>query len=415
VRHDGGPPRREGRHAITLALEGLRVLDLSQVMAGPFCAQILGDLGADVIKVEPPGAGDQARRAMGFRMRGEDTAAFLAVNRNKRSVALDLKDEAQNAAFRRLAATADVVLENFRPGVTDRLGIGYETLSAENPGLIYASISGFGQTGPSARRPGYDLIAQGMSGVMSVTGDPGDDPVKCGIPIGDLSAGLFCAVAILTAYVARAKTGRGQRIDTSLFEGALALSIWETAELWATGRVPQALGSAHRLTAPYQALRTRDGHITVAGNNDRLWRRLCAAVGREDLADDPRFATNDDRMANRPALEAELEAALAERNTAEWVDVLLEAGVPAGPINDYRQVFEDPHTHAREMVVEMEHPVEGTVRALGIPVKLSDTPGRIRRPAPLLGEHTAEVLGELGRSNDEIEELARRGVVRLAP
>jgi crotonobetainyl-CoA:carnitine CoA-transferase CaiB-like acyl-CoA transferase len=386
---------RQGRHVITLALGDLRVLDLSQVMAGPFCAQLLGDMGADVIKVEPPGTGDQARRAMGFRMRGEDTAAFLAVNRNKRSVALDLKDEAQNAAFRRLAATADVVLENFRPGVTERLGIGYDTLSADNPGLIYASISGFGQTGPSAMRPGYDLIAQGMSGVMSVTGDAGDDPVKCGVPICDLSAGLFCAFAIVTAYVARAKTGRGQRIDTSLFEGALALSIWETAELWATGRVPQALGSAHRLTAPYQALRTKDGHVTVGGNNEKLWLRLCAVIGREDLPGDPRFATNADRMANRPDLVAQLESATTRETTAHWVDALLEAGVPAGPILDYAQVVEDPHTRARDMVVEMEHPEAGTVQALGIPVKLSATPGTIRRPAPLLGQHTAEILAEL--------------------
>jgi crotonobetainyl-CoA:carnitine CoA-transferase CaiB-like acyl-CoA transferase len=381
-----------------LPLHDIRVLDMTQVMAGPFCCQLLGDMGADVIKVEPPGTGDSARHGMGFTMKGEDTAAFLAVNRNKRSIALNLKDDSHRQAFHRLAGTADVLVENFRPGVCAKLGIDYETLTEANPGLIYASISGFGQTGPSAMRAGYDLIAQGMSGVMSVTGEPGGEPVKCGIPISDLSSGLFCAFAILTAYVSRQETGRGQYIDTSLFEGALALSIWETAELWATGRVPQPLGSAHRLTAPYQALRTRDGHVTVGGNTERLWARLCAAIDRDDLVEDERFATNDARMANRPALEAELEAVLEQRTTGEWLEVLLEAGVPAGPIYDYRQVFEDPHTHARAMMVEMEHPVEGMVRGLGIPFKLSETPGQIRRAAPLLGEHTEEILSELGCS-----------------
>ncbi len=381
-----------------LPLHRIRVLDLTQVMAGPFCCQLLGDMGADVIKVEPPGTGDSARHGMGFSMKGEDTAAFLAVNRNKRSIALDLKDERHLQAFHRLAGTADVLVENFRPGVCARLGIDYETLSEANPGLIYASISGFGQTGPSAMRAGYDLIAQGMSGVMSVTGEAGGEPVKCGIPISDLSSGLFCAFAILSAYVSRQETGRGQSIDTSLFEGALALSIWETAELWATGRVPQPLGSAHRLTAPYQALRTRDGYVTVGGNTQRLWARLCGVIGRDDLVEDERFATNDARMTNRAALEAELEAALEQRTTGAWLELLLEAGVPAGPIYDYRQVFEDPHTHAREMMVEMEHPVEGTIRGLGIPFKLSETPGRIRRAAPLLGEHTEEILSELGCS-----------------
>jgi crotonobetainyl-CoA:carnitine CoA-transferase CaiB-like acyl-CoA transferase len=377
------------------ALAGLRVLELTQVMAGPFCGQVLADMGADVIKIEPPDGGDQSRRSLGFAMRGEDTAAFLAVNRNKRSAAIDLKDPEQRELFYRLVKTADVLIENYRPGVAARLGVDYETLSDLHPRLIYASISGFGQTGPYAMRPGFDLIAQGLAGVMSVTGEPGGEPVKCGIPISDLSSGLFCAVAILSAYVARERTGRGQRIDTSLFEGALALSIWETAELWATGRTPEPLGSAHRLTAPYQALRTRDGHITVGGNNQRLWERTCAAVGREDLVEDPLFATNADRMANRAELVAELESALAARDTDDWVETLEAAGVPVGPIHDYRQVFEDPHTLAREMMVEVEHPVEGTIRALGIPVKLSDTPGAVRRPAPLLGEHTEEVLREV--------------------
>ena len=261
------------------ALADIRVLELTQVMAGPFCGQVLADMGADVIKVEPPG-GDSTRRSLGFRMGGDDTAAFLAVNRNKRSLTLDLKNDAHRAAFHRLARDADVVLENNRPGVAARLGVDYETLRELNPRLVYASISGFGQTGPYAQRPGYDLIAQGLAGVMSVTGEPDGDPVKCGIPIGDLSAGLFCAVGILSALHARERTGRGQYVDTSLFEGALALSIWESAELWATGRVPGKLGSAHRLTAPYQALRTRDGYITVGGNTQKLFERLCAVLGR---------------------------------------------------------------------------------------------------------------------------------------
>jgi formyl-CoA transferase len=235
---------------------------------------------------------------------------------------------------------------------------------------------------------------------MSVTGEPGGDPVKCGIPIGDLSAGLFCAVAILSAVVARERTGRGQRIDTSLFEGALALSIWETAELWGSGQVPQPLGSAHRLLAPYQALRTADGHLTVGANNQRLWERLCEVIGRPELPADPRFATNADRLARRDELAAELERTFAARSTDEWVDALIEAGVPCGPIHDYRQVFEDPHTQAREMEVRV-----GSTRMLGIPVKLSDTPGAVRRAAPELGEHTAEVLREAGFSDAEIAAL----------
>ena len=394
-----------------LPLSKIRVLDLTQVMAGPFCCQILADMGADVTKVEPPGTGDQARQAMGFKLEGEDTAAFLAVNRNKKSVTLNLKEDEAREIFYRLVSEADALVENFRPGVTKKLGIDYETLKEINPRLIYASISGFGQTGPYAMRAGYDLIAQGMSGVMSVTGEPGGPPAKCGIPIGDLSAGLFCAFGILTAYVAREETGRGQYIDTSLFEGALALSIWETAELWSTGRIPQPFGSAHRLTAPYQALETRDGYVNVGANNQRLWARLCNALGREDLIEDERFATNAGRMENLAELVEELEAATKEKDTDEWVEILLEAGFPAGPIYNYKEVFEDPHTAAREMMVEMDHPVEGAVKGLGIPVKLSETPGEIRRAAPLLGEHTEETLAELGYSKKEIADLRERSII----
>jgi formyl-CoA transferase len=369
------------------ALAGMTVLDLTQVMAGPFCTMILADLGADVVKVENPESGDQTRSSFAH------PGAFLALNRNKRSITLDLKSDDGRATFHELVRSADVVVENWRPGVAAKLGVDHETLAPLNPGLIYASVSGFGQTGPYADRPGYDLIAQAMSGIMSVTGEPGDRPVKSGIPVADLGAGLFTAVGILAAWASRQRTGQGQYVETSLFEAAVALSVWESTEFWATGEAPQALGSAHRMSAPYQALATRDGFITVGANNERLWQRLCGALDAQELADDPRFARNDDRMAHRPELVAELERRLAGDATASWVERLLAAGVPAGPIQDYRQVLEeDPHVKARGMVTTVEHPVEGAVPVLSSPLHLSGTPATVRRPPPLLGEHNTEVL-----------------------
>ena len=387
---------------MTLPLDGVRIVDLTQVMGGPFCTMQLADLGADVIKVEPP-AGDLSRSMGGaaLEMPGDDNAPFFALNRNKRSIVLDLTRERDKAIFRALVRTADVVVESFRPGVTKRLGVDYEALAAVNPRLIYASISGFGQTGPYANRPGFDLIAQGMSGIMSVTGEPGGVPVKCGVPIADLSVGLIAANGVLAALIAREKTGRGQYIDTSLFESALAMCVWETTEYWASGDTPRALGSAHRLSAPYQALRTSDGYITLAALTSQQWVSLCDAIDRRELTKDSRFETNAARLANRSALVRELETALAERPTAEWVDRLLAAGVPAGPIHDFAQVFADAHTHARHMVEEIDHPAAGRVRTLGFPLKMSDTPLRVRRPPPLLGEHSIEILRELGMEDGE--------------
>lgn len=381
-----------------LPLDGIRVLDLTQVMAGPFCTMQLGDMGADVIKVEPPGTGDLSRSMGGapLRLRGRDNAPFLALNRNKRSITLDLKDGGDRERFLSLVPTADVLVENFRPGVMARLGLGWEALSARNPRLIYASISGFGQDGPYADRPGFDLIAQGMSGVMSVTGTPGGEPVKCGVPIADLAAGLYATNGILAALVARATTGRGQYLETSLFESALALSVWESTEYWATGHAPHAMGSAHRLNAPYQVLPSSDGHLAIAAITDAQWRQLCRVVGRMQLAEDARFATNAGRMQHRDVLAAALGEAMAGDTTDAWVARLLAAGVPAGPIHDYAQVFADPHTQARGMVQVVDHPVEGAVNTLGFAVKLAGTPLRVRRPPPLLGEHTAEVLAESG-------------------
>ena len=382
---------------MTLPLDGVRVVDLTQVMGGPFCTMQLGDLGADVIKVEPPG-GDLSRSMGGaeLAMPGADNAPFFALNRNKRSIVLNLTLERDHEVFVALVRAADVLVESFRPGVTKRLRVDYATMAGINPRLIYTSISGFGQTGPNADRPGFDLIAQGMSGIMSVTGAPDGAPVKCGVPIADLEVGLIATNGILAALIARETTGRGQHIDTSLFESALAMCVWETTEYWASGKVPRAMGSAHRLSAPYEAFRTSDGYITLAALTQQQWQQLCATLDRGALASDPRFATNAARLAHRPELVREIEDALAVGTTSEWVERMLAAGVPAGPIHDFAQVLADPHTHARQMIEDVEHPVAGTVHTLGFPLKLSDMPLRVRRPPPLLGEHSAEILRELG-------------------
>ncbi len=390
-------------------LDEYRVLDMTQVLAGPYCTMTLADMGADVIRIE--GADPTARR-MGWPMKGEDGAAFIALNRNKRSFTVDLKDDDGRRALLDLVATADVFVENYRPGVTARLGIDFDSLRRVNPRLVYASISGFGQTGPYAQRPGYDIIVQGMSGIMSVTGVPDGPPMKAGLPITDLAAGLIAANAILVALLARARSGEGQYIDTSLYDAALSLSVWESAQVWTTGEVPGPLGSAHRGSAPYQALRADDGYLIVAANKPHFWRNLCAVLDRADLENDARFATNEDRLRNLERLVPELEAALAGRTVGDWVDTLLAANVPASPIQNYEQSLADPHTLARGMVQELEHPVEGLLRSLGIPAKLSGTPGRLRRAAPLQGEHTVELLVELGYDQARIDELLAQGSVR---
>ncbi len=392
------------------ALAGMRVLDCSQVMAGPFCTMLLADLGAEVIKIEPP-SGDSTR-AMAGPERGE-SASYWAVNRNKRGMVVDLHRPEGVEIVRRLAATADVFVENNRPGVMTTLGLDYPTLARDHPQLIYASISGFGQNGPYAARRGFDLVTQGMSGIMSVTGDAGLPPMKCGLPITDLGAGLFATYGILAAYTHKLRTGEGQYIDTSLLEAGIALSVWEASQLWSGGGVPQPLGSAHRMSAPYQAFRCADGYITLGAANQRTWERFCHVLNRPDLLARPDLATDADRVRHRAELAEMIEAITRTKPMQHWLDVLDAAGVPSGPILNYAQVFSDPHVRERGMVQELDHPRGGRIKQLGPAVKLSRTPARLRRPAPTLGQHTAEVLATLGYDRPAIERLAEAGVVML--
>jgi len=381
------------------ALEGIRVLDVTQVMAGPFCAMQLCDMGADVIKVEPPG-GDSTRLMAGAA--GTDSPGFNAVNRGKRGIVLDLKSEPARTVFRRLLRRTDVLIENYRPGVMRALGLDYQALAPDHPGLIYASVSGYGQTGPDASKGGFDLIAQGVSGLMSVTGEPGRPPAKVGVPLTDLGAALFALAAILAALHYRTRTGRGQQIDTSLVEAGVALSVWEAAQYFAEGAPPEALGSAHRMFAPYQAIRCADGYITLGTANDRLFHRLCDLLGRPEWAHEPEFLTNTVRVRNRQPLIERIEAITTSESRSHWLSLFETAGIPCGPINNYEQAFADPQIRARDMVVEVDHPTLGRLKTLGSPIKMSETPPVATRRAPLLGEHTREVLREAGCSDEEI-------------
>ncbi|MFL2544275.1 MAG: CaiB/BaiF CoA transferase family protein [Longimicrobiales bacterium] len=393
-------------------LDGLLVVEFGHVMAGPICGRMLADMGANVIKVEHIDGGDATRQFLPPDLDGE-SAAFLMLNRNKRGVSVDLKSEEGSEIARKLLKSADVLIENHRTGTMERLGLGYDTLSEQNPGLIYCEISGFGRTGPMANLGGFDLITQGYSGLMSVTGEgDGRPPVKCGPPLTDITAGILAAMGVLGAYIERLKTGQGQRVDTSLFEAGITQSYWQAAMAMATGESPLPLGSAHPMSAPYQAFETEDGWITVGGSNQTNWIRLINALGVPELSEDPRFLENSDRIKNVQDLDAILSESFKRKTTEQWLKILEEAGVPAGPVASMTEMLDLPQTLARDMVVEVEHSRLGPVKTLGFPVKFSKNPATVSRGAPIFGEHTREILNELGYSDEEIVELESAGIIR---
>jgi len=395
---------------MTLPLEGVKVLDLSNVMAGPYCSMVLGDMGADVIKVESFPDGDTSRR---FEPQiNDESYCFAVLNRNKRSIALDLKEAQGRQVFMKLAAQADIILENFRPGVVKRLGIAYDDIRQANPGVIYASMSGFGQTGPYGSKGGFDIIAQGMSGIMMMTGYPGGRPAKVGIAMNDIASGVTALYGILGAYIARLRHGSGQYLETSLLEAGLAWTPWEFGAYFGSGEVPAATGTRHRRSAPYQAYRTGDGYVTVGAGSDKLWRNFCNMVcGKPEWLADPRFATLSSRLRNIDELEREIEAVLTTDTTAHWVEKLDAARVPGGPVFGYDQIMNDGHIKARRMVVDIDHPRIGPMKTLGLPIKSSGELCSIRMAAPWLGQHSAEILRDIGYTEADVNALFARGVV----
>lgn len=395
---------------MALPLEGVKVLDLTTVMAGPYCSMVLGDMGAEIIKVENFPEGDASRR-FDPKVNGE-SYCFAVLNRNKKSVALNMKDPRGREIFLKLAAKADVITENFRPGVVTKLGIDYDTVCKINPGVVYASMSGFGQTGPYGKKGGFDIVAQGMSGIMMMTGEPGGRPAKVGIAMNDIASGVTALYGILGAYIGRLRGGKGQYLETSLLEAGLAWTHWESGAYFGSGEVPTATGTRHRRSTPYQAYRTQDGYVTVGANNTKLWTNFCTVVcGRPEWMTDPRFKDLPSRLKNIDALQDEIEKVFAAHPTAHWVELLDKAAVPGGPVYTYSQILSDPHIRARNMVVEIDHPKIGRMKSLGLPVKSTGELAAIRRPAPWLGQHTGEVLEELGLPRNDVEALFADGVI----
>ena len=387
-------------------LTGIRVLDLTRYLAGPFATMLLADYGADVVKVESP-------KGREFRPPGakRDSYFFLSSNRNKRSLTLDVKVEAGRACFERMLPACDVVVENFRPGVMEALGLGAESLLARHPRLIYCGISGFGASGPYRDRPGFDQIAQGMSGFMSLTGTEESGPTRAGIAIGDLLGGLFAAHGIQLALLARARTGQGQIVDTSLLESMIGVLSWGAGMFFEGGQVPGPAGQHHPLSAPYGRFRARDAYLNIAAGKEAMWKQLAQALGHPEWMTDVRFRGPAERVAHRDELTRAMEEALSRHDVSHWVDLLNRAGVPCGPVLDLAQVFSDPQVLFRQMLVELPHPELGTFKTTGLPVKLSQTPGAIARPPPLHGEHNDEILEEFGLSPEEVRVLRERGVV----
>ncbi len=391
------------------ALDGIKVIDITRTLAGPFCTMFLGDMGADVIKVEEPGHGDETRNWTPFW--NDVGTQFLAFNRNKRSLTLNLKDQRSVQIFKDLAKDADVMLESLRTGTADRMGLGYDVISELNPRIVYCSVSGYGRTGPLADKPGYDLIIQGYSGLMSTTGEPDGPPLRTGYSLVDLFTGMMAYGSIVTALYNREHTGKGQYVEASLLEGQVAVMSYHAVGYLATGRVPGRLGSGHPSLVPYQAFPSSDGFFIIGCGNDGLWRRLCPAIGREDLVDHPKFQTNTLRVENRAEIVSILSEHTKSKTTAEWVDIITEAGVPVGPINRVSDVVVDPQVLDREMMVDLPHPRVPDLKVPGNPLKLYDTPPNYRRRPPEHGEHNEEILTDLGYSKDDIAKLKEEGAI----